>query len=109
MIRRPPRSTRTDTLFPYTTLFRSAGMVIAIDAQHAAMRARAGKIAVLERIESPVNTGALAIPSGEDALIYRAWQERSLLRSAHSCRCQFLVHTGLELYFRRREPCPDRP
>src|SRR3546814_945657 len=27
MIRRPPRSTRTDTLFPYTTLFRSAGAV----------------------------------------------------------------------------------
>src|SRR3546814_11554067 len=25
MIRRPPRSTRTDTLFPYTTLFRSMG------------------------------------------------------------------------------------
>src|SRR3546814_5941519 len=24
MVRRPPRSTRTDTLFPYTTLFRSA-------------------------------------------------------------------------------------
>src|SRR3546814_14389705 len=29
MIRRPPRSTRTDTLFPYTTLFRS--MVRAVD------------------------------------------------------------------------------
>src|SRR3546814_14610351 len=31
MIRRPPRSTRTDTLFPYTTLFRSgyAGVVAA--------------------------------------------------------------------------------
>src|SRR3546814_5273789 len=27
MIRRPPRSTRTDTLFPYTTLFRSQGHV----------------------------------------------------------------------------------
>src|SRR3546814_3953849 len=25
MIRRPPRSTRTDTLFPYTTLFRATG------------------------------------------------------------------------------------
>src|SRR3546814_5878371 len=25
MIRRPPRSTRTDTLFPYTTLFRAQG------------------------------------------------------------------------------------
>src|SRR3546814_14266385 len=28
MIRRPPRSTRTDTLFPYTTLFRSDGLSI---------------------------------------------------------------------------------
>src|SRR3546814_14728291 len=28
MIRRPPRSTRTDTLFPYTTLFRSHVRVI---------------------------------------------------------------------------------
>src|SRR3546814_8769593 len=27
MIRRPPRSTRTDTLFPYTTLFRSRGAI----------------------------------------------------------------------------------
>src|SRR3546814_12245703 len=27
MIRRPPRSTRTDTLFPYTTLFRSEGVI----------------------------------------------------------------------------------
>src|SRR3546814_16244556 len=26
MIRRPPRATRTDTLFPYTTLFRSLGL-----------------------------------------------------------------------------------
>src|SRR3546814_3682711 len=28
MIRRPPRSTRTDTLFPYTTLFRSIGRAL---------------------------------------------------------------------------------
>src|SRR3546814_18626054 len=28
MIRRPPRSTRTDTLFPYTTLFRSPILLI---------------------------------------------------------------------------------
>src|SRR3546814_4366436 len=30
MIRRPPRSTRTDTLFPYTTLFRSSLRVDAV-------------------------------------------------------------------------------
>src|SRR3546814_17044421 len=29
MIRRPPRSTRTDTLFPYTTLFRSPSLPLA--------------------------------------------------------------------------------
>src|SRR3546814_1537494 len=28
MIRRPPRSTRTDTLFPYTTLFRSVADIV---------------------------------------------------------------------------------
>src|SRR3546814_3121617 len=33
MLRRPPRSTRTDTLFPYTTLFRSlAGRELQVDA-----------------------------------------------------------------------------
>src|SRR3546814_14448659 len=32
MIRRPPRSTRTDTLFPYTTLFRSGFVVADFDA-----------------------------------------------------------------------------
>src|SRR3546814_8018487 len=36
MIRRPPRSTRTDTLFPYTTLFRS--IVATTDAQHLVRR-----------------------------------------------------------------------
>src|SRR3546814_7567543 len=33
MIRRPPRSTRTDTLFPYTTLFRSVGVVTPVSEQ----------------------------------------------------------------------------
>src|SRR3546814_3634922 len=32
MIRRPPRSTRTDTLFPYTTLFRSASSKVRVTA-----------------------------------------------------------------------------
>src|SRR3546814_5964073 len=37
MIRRPPRSTRTDTLFPYTTLFRSqAGNALGEEAAHVA-------------------------------------------------------------------------
>src|SRR3546814_13764295 len=39
MIRRPPRSTRTDTLFPYTTLFRS------IDLLHVAVPESGGEVA----------------------------------------------------------------
>src|SRR3546814_4699785 len=38
MIRRPPRSTRTDTLFPYTTLFRSGS-----DHEHDGVVADAGR------------------------------------------------------------------
>src|SRR3546814_19653298 len=34
MRRRPPKSTRTDTLFPYTTLFRSLGEVAVLDRGH---------------------------------------------------------------------------
>src|SRR3546814_12041882 len=43
MIRRPPRSTRTDTLFPYTTLFRSSHRrLVPLDAAPRAQRQRAG-------------------------------------------------------------------
>src|SRR3546814_10635635 len=34
MIRRPPRSTRTDTLFTYTTLFRSSSFYVSNDQWH---------------------------------------------------------------------------
>src|SRR3546814_5689131 len=40
MIRRPPRSTRTDTLFPYTTLFRSGPWPIAAAQQRRLFAAR---------------------------------------------------------------------
>src|SRR3546814_15933784 len=38
MIRRPPSSTRTDTLFPYTTLFRSAAVDLGGDVEGNARR-----------------------------------------------------------------------
>src|SRR3546814_20582394 len=49
MIRRPPRSTRTDTLFPYTTLFRSSTAVKADNPEVKAARAR--MIPVVRRAE----------------------------------------------------------
>src|SRR3546814_13596909 len=43
MIRRPPRSTRTDTLFPYPTLFRSHELDDRAQAAHRRARAEPGK------------------------------------------------------------------
>src|SRR3546814_2021753 len=42
MIRPPPRSTRTDTLFPYTTLFRSHGDAHAVPLDQGERRGKAG-------------------------------------------------------------------
>src|SRR3546814_17593982 len=50
MIRRPPRSTRTDTLFPYTTLFRSAAL---LPGRHLRDRARRRR-----RISTPADQRA---------------------------------------------------
>src|SRR3546814_1355695 len=75
MIRRPPRSTRTDTLFPYTTLFRSAAVGEAriepreieiaervepvVDRHDHAITARGEGVAVVERIgDAAVRIGA---------------------------------------------------
>src|SRR3546814_14750326 len=56
MIRRPPRSTRTDTLFPYTTLFRSAALV-----GEGAKRVRLFDQADLGRTEGEAEAVILAI------------------------------------------------
>src|SRR3546814_3432471 len=51
MIRRPPRSTRTDTLFPYTTLFRSPAGGVAL--AHAGPAHRRRRDADLEGLQEP--------------------------------------------------------
>src|SRR3546814_10142229 len=62
MIRRPPRSTRTDTLFPYTTLFRSA------------WRRLAKEDVVLDGVE---------IPAGSHLLLHFAAANRDPERFEH--------------------------
>src|SRR3546814_5319815 len=73
MIRRPPRSTRTDTLFPYTTLFRSA-----------ARRARQG-VVYRRRSKGVAEAGTSR---------RRARQYLALRRSRHLSRAE--IHELLE-------------
>src|SRR3546814_18758943 len=54
MIRRPPSSTRTDTLFPYTTLFRSPTQVLA-DAQVLVQQIRIAVVGEPAGIPGPVD------------------------------------------------------
>src|SRR3546814_13231099 len=64
MIRLPPRSTRTDTLFPYTTLFRSFAAhhrlgTDALEDHRMPARVQAAKTQVLQLALDPVHAQAL--------------------------------------------------
>src|SRR3546814_8147496 len=57
MFRRPPRSKRTDTLFPYTTLFRSGRCIEAVIDPGQLITAQAGDIDHMGRIIDPERRG----------------------------------------------------
>src|SRR3546814_20525030 len=68
MVSRPPRSTRTDTLFPYTPLFRSILEILLDEHTLAALRRRAAIIAdhlefhlLTQRLERPVEPADEAV------------------------------------------------
>src|SRR3546814_16616500 len=101
MIRRPPRSTRTDTLFPYTTLFRSAGLLLVVHRTRlgTAMRATAQNREVAGLMGVNINTvisaafligSALAAVAGVMLTTYYGVAQYKIGRA--SCRdsvCQY--------------------
>src|SRR3546814_17202231 len=102
MIRRPPRSTRTDTLFPYTTLFRAGEQAVVdhpdraapalfgrLEDEHHPAAGRRMRDQVLRRAQQ--RGGVAVVPAGvRDALALRT--ERTFV---------FLVH-GTRVHVRRR-------
>src|SRR3546814_20588857 len=68
MIRRPPNSTRTDTLFPYTTPFRSGEEGAGGDLDHAvradALAGLAGEVGGLQRAGQVLDREAVACQAG---------------------------------------------
>src|SRR3546814_1976874 len=76
MIRRPPRSTRTDTLFPYTTLFRSESMANYTEED---IRSLDWKEHI--RLRPGMYIGKLGDGSAHDDGIYRSEEHTSELQS----------------------------
>src|SRR3546814_9506263 len=75
MIRRPPRSTRTDTLFPYTTLFRSSlrpDAVLVLSAKYGVL----DMDRIIEPYELTLNRMARA-----DRIVWRSEEHTSELQS----------------------------
>src|SRR3546814_15415487 len=74
MIRRPPRSTRTDTLFPYTTLFRSSP--VGASAAGAVPAAGAGVDATGAQPAASAMKGRTSAPNRKDILHSKKWGAR---------------------------------
>src|SRR3546814_15168750 len=91
MIRRPPRSTRTDTLFPYTTLFRSAVEVVAdLRRQHLLGDA----FQVVQRLAEGIAGGQVAGDGGRAELV-EAVQLLRRHRLAELHQVRELVHRAV--------------
>src|SRR3546814_16812102 len=72
MIRRPPRSTRTDTLFPYTTLFRSLQHAylekkVRAEVTEATLKARYEQLLKSQPPEEEVHARHILVPTEADA------------------------------------------
>src|SRR3546814_1820704 len=89
MIRRPPRSTRTDTLFPYTTLFRS------LTARHPAAEVAAAlaEVGIAHLAAAPVQQ----LSGGE---FQRALLARALIRRSeeHTSELQSLMRISYAVF-----------
>src|SRR3546814_10699072 len=86
MIRRPPRSTRTDTLFPYTALFRSVGANGADGAQQGGGRKTDANGNVIGKGREAAADNALA--SAEDDRSEEHTSElQSLMRISYAVFC----------------------
>jgi hypothetical protein len=72
-------------------------VVVAGQSEHAAVRRRAGHVAVLERVARAVDARSLAVPHGEDAVVFGAREQADLLAAPHRGRGEVLVDARLEV------------
>src|SRR3546814_3529164 len=102
MIRRPPRSTRTDTLFPYTTLFRSTGERAAFVAEQFGLHQGLRDRPAVDHHERPLAARRVAVDgqrceflagSGLTGDVHRRFGGRGLLQHLlHGLHCGALAY-----------------
>src|SRR3546814_4534454 len=86
MIRRPPRSTRTDTLFPYTTLFRSDHVAAYLGWVSHAISDGTGLVKLDERFAPPSTAlGVLGMPGHRSE--EHTSELQSLMRISYAVFC----------------------
>src|SRR3546814_18200181 len=85
MIRRPPRSTRTDTLFPYTTLFRSDNL----------------RICALQSLQLCLRNASQA---AEDCL----WQRAASRSEEHTSELQSLMRISYAVFCLKKKKTTER-
>src|SRR3546814_4025567 len=98
MIRRPPRSTRTDTLFPYTTLFRSIGRDGQLPAGLDALDDNGLEPGprTIDRGRKPCRPGSKDQQAGMDRVSHcRAFQKRS---EEHTSELQSLMRISYAVF-----------
>src|SRR3546814_4469578 len=86
MMRRPPRSTRTDRLFPYTTLFRSGGRAGSKrEGLPERLEIREGDVG-LDRLDHNVAQAGVAAQGGERSEEHTS-ELQSLMRTSYDVCC----------------------
>src|SRR3546814_2473520 len=93
MKRRPPRSTRTDTLFPYTTLFRSSGLQQADDLSTARTRALHDGVDAL--LGGPAHFDKIGNRNARNRRIFNDWHHGIAMAAQNEGRD--ILHAYLEL------------
>ena len=72
-------------------------MIVAGEAQHAAVFRGARGIAVTEHVAAAIDAGALAVPDADHAIVFGAGRQIELLRAPDRGGREIFVHAGLEL------------
>src|SRR3546814_7281528 len=111
MLRRPPGSTRTDTLFPYTTLFRSPGLFAGIMVESevpdiGAAVAVHDHVVAVERREVPqvgVHLQPVRVQPHHLAVLHRHDQQRS---EEHTSELQSLMRISYAVFCLKKKKKP---